>query len=264
MTISVNQRTYVGIASLQLKRKSDGVVLNWPQPQTFVLNTNIEQRIQEGRNAQGRKVRTGSYNAGEMPDLTIAYTYVQPEMISFNLGNQFASGTFDQFLPRTLEVTKNTYAGGAIGSIYNGITADDATAAASVTRDGISTALTRVADATFDPVTDDTWALGADGALQFADNLVAAQEVVTLLLPNSVTGIKLSDVLVGPHELYAFLVDTRNKITIFSATNVSPNLEGRSVDFGSEGMEISLFLNNPPGACRAFDVLATELSVECL
>ena len=264
MTISVNQRTYVGIASLQLKRKSDGVVLNWPQPQTFVLNTNIEQRVQEGRNAQGRKVRTGSYNAGEMPELTISYTYVQPEMISFNLGNQFATGTFDQFLPRTLEVTKNTYAAAAVGSIYEGITEDDATAAASVTRNGISTALTRVATASFDAETDDTWALGADGALEFANNLVTAQEVVTLLLPNSVTGIKLSDVLVGPHELYAFLIDTRNKVSIFSATNVSPNLEGRTVDFGSEGMEISLFLNNPPGACRAFEMLATELSVDCL
>ncbi len=266
MSIIVNNRTYVGISSLLMKRKTDGVVLTWPVPNTFVLNTNIEQRVQESRNAQGRRVRSGSYVAGETPDLTVSYSYIQPEMISFNTGNEQASGTFGTFVPRLLEVDRAEYAGDAAGFLFEGVTEDDANSSASVTRDGISTALTRQPYASFDgasPANDDSFALGADGALKFSDNLVTAGDVVAVLIPHSVTGIRLSDVLVGPHELYATLVDTRNKVSIFEATNVTPNLEGRSIDFGSEGMEISLFLNNPPGTCRSYNIINTELSVLC-
>ena len=264
MTIIVNNRTYVGISSLLMKRKSDNVVLTWPVPNTFVLNTNIEQRIQESRNSQGRRVRSGSYVAGETPDLTVSYSYIQPEMISFNTGNEQASGTFGTFIPRLIEVSQAAYPADATGFLFNGVTEDDATASASVTRAGISTELTRVAFAAFDGTTDDQWALGADGALAFSDNLVTAGDVVAVLVPSDVTGIRLSDVLVGPHEVYATLVDTRNKVSVFEATNVTPNLEGRSIDFGSEGMEISLFLNNPPGTCRSYNIINTELSVACL
>jgi hypothetical protein len=267
MTITVNQRTYVGISSLLMKRKSDNVVLTWPVPNTFVLNTNIEQRIQEGRNSQGRKVRTGSYVTGEMPELTISYSYIQPEMISFNTGNQQASGTFGTFIPRLLEVSRDSYAADATGFLLDGVAADAAGATASVTRLGVSVALNRQPFATFDgtsPANDDSFAIGADGALLFSDNLVTNRDVVAILIPNTVTGIKLSDVLVGPHELYATMIDTRNKVSVFEALNVTPNIEGRTLDFGGEGMEISLFVNNLPGECRAWNVLNTELSVNCL
>ena len=266
MTIIVNNRTYVGISSLLMKRKTDNVVLTWPVPNTFVLNTNVEQRIQESRNAQGRRVRSGSYVAGETPDLTVSYSYIQPEMISFNTGNEQASGTFGTFVPRLLEVAQASYPADGAGFLLNGVTVDDANAIGSVTRDGVSTALTRQPFASFDgasPANDDSYALGADGALLFSDNLVTNKDVVAILIPHSVTGIRLSDVLVGPHELYATLVDTRNKVSVFEATNVTPNLEGRSIDFGSEGMEISLFLNNPPGTCRSYNIINTELSVAC-
>lgn len=263
MTITINQRTYVGISSLLMKRKSDGVVLTWPVPNTFSLNTNIEQRIQEGRNAQGRKVRTGSYVVGEMPELNISYNYIQPEMISFNTGNQQATGTFDTSIPKLIEVAKAEYAGDATGFLFEGVTEDNAATAASVTRGGVSTALTREEFATFDGSVEDSFAIGADGALKFSDNLVAAREIVAILIPHNITGIRLSDVLVGPHELYATLVDTRNKVSIFEALNVTPNVEGRSLDFGGEGMEISLFLNNLPGDCRSWQITNTELSVAC-
>jgi hypothetical protein len=267
MTLSINNRSFVGIASLVLERQSDGVLLNWPVPQTFVLNTNIEQRIQETRSNQGRKVRAGSYVAGEMPELTISYSYIQPEMIGFTVGNQMAAGSFSTFIPKRLEVTKAAYSGAAAGELFNGIAADVAGSKASVTRDGLSASLTRVTYDTFvgtSPENDDTWALGADGALKFSANLVSAREVVTLLVPVSATGNGLSNILVGAHKLYATLINTLNKVTLFEAPSVTPNLEGRSVDFGGEGLEVQLFLNNAPGECRSWKIIDTEYTVSCI
>lgn len=270
MSIIVNQRSYVGVSNLIMKRISDGVVLSWPQPQTFVLDTGIEQRLTEGRNQQGRKVRTGSYAVGEMPTLSINYTYIQPELISFTVGNQFASGTFSSFLPKSLAVTQATYAGDAAGKLFNGVLETEAAAAlngavASITRNDLSVNLTYEDFTSFTGTTDDTFSVGDDGALKFSNNLVTEQALVTMLIPhNNLTGIKLSDVLVGAHELYATVVDSNNKVSLFEARNVTPNLEGRSVDFGSEGLELNLFVNNLPGTCGSWSMLALDATVDCL
>lgn len=263
MTIQINQRTYVGISALLMKRKSDGVVLTWPTPDTFVLNTNLEQKIQMGRNAQGQKVRTGSYIGGATPELSITYNYIQPEMISFSVGNEQATGTFATYIPKLLQVASASIAADATGFLLEGVSADDVNAVGSVTRDQLSTPLTRQAFASFDGQTDDSFALGADGALKFSDNLVTNQDMVALLIPHNLTGIKLSDVLVGPHELYATLVDNNNLVSVFEARSVKPNLEGRSIDFGGESLEMSLFLNNLPGECSAWNLISTSKRVAC-
>jgi hypothetical protein len=202
-----------------------------------------------------------------MPDLSIQYSYIQPEMIGFQIGNQMATGTFGTFAPRSLVVTKASYPAAAEGYLFEGVTADPVTAQGSVIRAGLSTPLTRTAFAAFagvSPANDDSFAVGADGALMFSDNLVTNRDVVMLLLPISIIGIRLSDILIGPHSLYATLVNTENKLTFFEAFSVTPNLEGRSVDFGGEGgMELGLFLNNPPGECRAFQITDSQIRVGC-
>jgi len=262
MTIAINTRTFVGISDLKIQRQSDGVVYSWPQPETFVLSTNVEQRVQTGRDTQGKMVRLNSYVGGEMPQLSIQYQYLQPEMVAFQIGKQLASGTFDTFVPRSLAVLRGEYSAAAAGFLYHGIDADDAAAlgaltgaSASVTRDGISTALDPQPYATFVAATDDTYAVGDDGALKFSNNLVANQELVTMLIPTAVTGARLSEVFVGPLRVFATLVDTRNRVTLFEAFNASADLEGRSIDFNSGSVEISLLLNNLPGTCGSWSII---------
>lgn len=261
MTIQIATRTFKGISNLNLTRLSDGVVLNWPAPDNFVLDLGIEQRVQFSRDAQGNRVRAGSYKAGENPSLSITYGFIQPEMIGFKIGQQVASQTLDTYIPYQVLVNKAEFAAGATGSILDGVAADPTTAAASVTRAGISTALTRQAYASFTAATDDTYAIGADGALKFSTNLVTAEEVVTLSIPYAgMTALALSDVVVGPHRLNARLVDNNNKVVLFESYNVTPNLEGGSVEFGGEQFDLSLFLNSAAG-CRSYQMIDTNLTV---
>lgn len=267
MTISINNRTFVGIAYLTLERLSDGVILTWPAPQNFVLNPGIEQVEQMGRDALGREVRTNTYVRAVKPELTVSYQYLQPEMIGYMVGEELISGTFDTSYPKLLTVTSATFAADTTGGILNGISAD-IDAKASVIREGsISTLLTRQPFATFtgtSPANDDSFAIGANGALKFSDNLVTNSDVVALLIPVSVTGTKISDVLVGEHRVYATLVDTQNQVVLFEAYNVEPNLNGRTINFGESSSEFSFYVNNPPGGCRAWNLVDTGKSVACV
>lgn len=264
--IEIANRSFVGLATLTMQRVSDGVIYNWPVPQSFNLATNIEIQQKETRTSQGRKSRAGSYVKGEMPELTISYTYIQPEMVGFQVGNQLATGTLDVGIPRYLEVTKNAYDGAASGFLFNGLAEDLVGVTASKLTDaGLSVSLTYSPYATFDEGVDDSFAFGADGALLFSDNLVANRDVVMLLAPATVTGNVLSETLVGTHRLYASLINDQNQVTLFKAENVTPNLEGTTIEFGGDGgMEIKLFLNNVPGSCRAWSMVETDIKVACI
>jgi hypothetical protein len=261
MTIQIATRTFKGISNLNLTRLSDNTVLNWPAPDNFVLDLGIEQRVQFTRDNTGNRVRAGSYKAGENPSLSISYGFIQPEMISFKIGTQFASQTLSTYLPHQVLVNKTSFAAGAVGTLFNGVVADDSKAIASKTVNGLSVALTQADFATFDGSVDDQFALGADGALKFSANLVATQEVVTVSIPADVTGLALSDVVVGAHRLNAKLVDNSNKAFLFEAYSVTPNLEGGSIEFGAENMDIPLFLNSSAG-CSSYNLIDTGLTVQ--
>lgn len=265
MTISIINRTFVGISELKLKRLSDGLLYNWPIPDNFSVQDNKEQKRQYTRNAQGRRVPANNYISGEDPVLTISYTHMQPEMIAFRVGNLFEEDTKNVFLNKTLEVTTNNFAGATTSAELGfGISADlTDTTASKVGSNGLSFPLVRAAYATFDPAVADTFAQGANGALKFSNNLVTAKEIISVQMPYTVTGLTIGDNLVGPHSVVATLVDTNNKVAIFYAPVATPNLDGAGFTPGGDAMEIPLFLNNPPGACRSWDLIYTNKEVRC-
>lgn len=264
MTIQIVNQSYKGISTLAITRLNDGVVYNWPSPETFTVAQNIEEKQQMTRNELGEKVRASTYKMGETPELNISYGFIQPEMISFRLGNQLASGTFDTAIPRQIQATATDIPADVTGGIYF-LAAEDADATASVTRNSISTQITRQPFATFDGTIADSYAIGLNGALKFSDNLVAAQEIVTIVTPVSgLTAVNISDLLVGPIEVRAKLVTSRNTVDLFETRSATVNLSGANFDFGGDGnSEIGLYLNNVPGRCRSWDLYSTENTVSC-
>lgn len=264
MTIQILNQSFKGISTLAITRLTDNVVYNWPSPATFNVASNIEEKIQMTRNELGEKARAGTYKMGEMPELTISYEYLQPEMIAYRLGNQLASGNFSTSIPRQVRVIAEDVPADAVTGIYGALTLD-AEAIASVTRNSVSVPLTRVDTASFVNTAEDTFAVGAEGALKFSANLVAANEIVTIVTPvSNLAATHISDLLVGPISVKAKLVTSRNTVTLFEAPNASVNLAGANFDFGGEGTsEIGLYLNNVPGTCRAWNMYNTPLVIQC-
>lgn len=259
MTIALNNRTFVGMNSLVIERLSDNVVYNFPVPQSFVVSPNNQQKVQLGRDQQGRTARLRSYIDGALPEMVITYSTMRPELISFAVGNRLVSGSYATHLPKLLQVTKEDYAAAATGYLGKGIVADAVTQASIIT-DNLSTALTQVAYAT-GPANPDEFSVGLDGALKFAPELIG--EIVAMSIPYTVTANAWGDLLLGDHSIRAALVDTENKVTFFEAPLATVNLEGTAISPGSEAMELKFFLNTPPGECRAFNVYETTLQVAC-
>ncbi len=119
--ILVHNRTYIGVAALAIRRLSDNVVYNFPPPVDFVIQTNVQERQQMGRNALGRMIRLNSFVAAEMPVLQIQYGQLTPELISFKTGLRLeelpTSASIATHYPKVLQVTKQTYSAAELGLV---------------------------------------------------------------------------------------------------------------------------------------------------
>lgn len=86
------------------------------------------------------------------------------------------------------QVTSGTYAAQTTGFQGFGALADDTNVVGYANDNGVLTALTRQPFATFAPGTANSFAVGANAALRFSDDLVAAKRSVGLTIPYPYTG----------------------------------------------------------------------------
>lgn len=265
MTIALNNRSFVGMATLTVERLRDGLVYNFPVPQNFVLIPNIQQKIQLTRDATGREARARTYVTGEQPELTITYQHMRPELISFAVGNELISGSYSTHLPKVLQVLQNNYAAAATGYLGKGVVADAVSSASYIdATTNASVALTQQPFASIDVATDTlSFAVGLDGALIFSDDVVALKPVVAISIPYTFTANAWGDLLQGDHRITATMVDTENTISIFQAPLCTVNLQGSQINTASDAFELKFYVNTPPGACRSYNLYETTLKVAC-
>lgn len=179
------------------------------------------------------------------------------------MGNQFEQATYPIEIARTLEITKTTYAGAETGFLGHGMVADQTNSVGAIREPGgLSIQLARVPYATSDwDALTNTFAQGQHGALKFSEDLIG--QVASFVMPHSVTGLALGDELIGEHKIVAHLADTQNRIWVFTATNVTINVEGAGFDPSAETLQLPFFLNLPPGGCRTWNLYSTNQKVKC-
>lgn len=262
MTISILNETFKGISELKVLRHKDNLLMHWPTPNNFVLQDTKEQRMQYTRDWMGRRTRANTYVVASDASLSISYSHVQPELLAFRIGTYFEEKTNDVYFVRSYTVTKDSYPAYATGAFGNGIVAD-ADAKASIKTAYSTEELTAQPYATFNGSTAKSFAVGANGAVKFSTDLVTNRETVSLMVPYTLTGLSIGDELVGAHSIVANLVTSENKVVVFTAFNVTPNLDGASIDPSAEGLEVPMFVNIVPGTCTSYQLTYTNKIVEC-
>ncbi|GAA6622893.1 hypothetical protein [Scytonema sp. NUACC26] len=263
MTIEKINRTIKGVAELKLLRLSDNAILHLPKPTGFTIDNAIDQRIQMTQNSQGETTRASSYIKGRMPTLRVVYSHLQPETLQFKIGNEFEPKTQKLNVVKDLLVTQALYAAVTdTARIGKNVVIDEPTQAA-ISRDNESVQLVQQPFSTFDGAVNDTFAVGAGFALKFSDNLVTAQETVSIVTSETFTGRGIADNLVGAHKIRASLITTNNEVIIFKADNLTPSFDGASIDSNAESVEIPFFINQVPGQCFPYEFFYTGKFVGC-
>lgn len=266
MTIELLNRTYVGASNATFLRLSDNLAMCFPPPQNVVLDPGEQVREMMTRNNLGKMTRAQTIPTGSLPVLNLSFGVMNAELIAFRLGRQLAAGSFATHWPYQLRVTQGEYAAKTTGYLGFGITADPTTARGSVIRSGVSTALTRATFADYATwrATDDQFAVGAEGALAFSDNLVTNNDMVTLLLPETLTGTRISGIPHGAMQFSCTLVDTEGTVSVLTVFSCQPNPANAAIDFSAENVELNMNVNNLPGTCDFFELVDTDMKVTCI
>jgi hypothetical protein len=265
MTIELLNRSFVGASNATFQRYFDDLVMSFPPPQSIVIDPGTQVREMMTRNNLGMATRAQTIPTGTMPVLNLSFGVMHTELIAFRMNRRMAAGTFATHWPYQLRVTKGTYAAKTTGYLGFAITAD-AEADGSVIRNGISTPLVQAdfADHATWKTTDDQFALGAAGALAFSDNLVANNDMVTLLLPETLAGNRISGLPGGAMKFSCTLVDTLGTVSQLTVHSCEPNPAAAAIDFSAESTELNMNVNALPGTCDFFEIIDTTLKVTCI
>lgn len=287
MSIEVHNRTYIGVSSLAIKRQTTTgsdpeLVYNLPVPSTFVLQTNVQEKQIMGRNKLGRSVRLRSVPISEMPVLQINYDHIQPELITFKVGLMQKSYTLDVHYPVILHVTKDTYQlseilptnsfGAAtpatdIEAVEGSYLPYDTPTATNIKSRKMTIGTSNDPDNVPSATQDALLILNNTGTpaalIKFAASMIG--QVVTLIFRlNNRQVLAFGNELIGDVSITAALVNTANKIDIFHAPSATISLENSQIQFGGDGgMEMTFYLNNPPGSCYSWNIYQTNMAVTC-
>lgn len=271
MTIANINRTFVGFSNATFRRLSDNLIIAFPPPSAVNLDPVEQIREQLTRNNLGKQARAQTFSTGSLPTLSMNYGQLNPEVIAFRLGRKLAvvTTTLATSWPYQLRVSAETYAAKAVGQLGRAIAADDVTYG-SVIRNGVSDPLTQAAfaDHATWKATPDQFGVGVNGALVFSTNLVTDNDVVTLLLPETLPdtagATRISALPAGAFEFKCTLVDTLGQISILTVYNCEPNPANAAIDFGAESVDIVMNVNAAAGTCNFFDITQTVLTVSCV
>lgn len=136
--------------------------------------------------------------------------------------------------------------------IFNFI-AVDALAVAAVKRFHLSIPLTRVAFATFDSTTDDTFAIGANGAIKFAENLIGSS--ITMEIPVTLPQIReLVEGVLPDYSVKASIVTTEGEQVLITIPQVSVSLENTGLSPFDTPREQQFKILKVPGQCAAYEI----------
>ena len=208
-------------------------------------NQGIQEQIINETNDRGEMIFSEAIVNQKAPTITLNYAKCTKEIWALKLGWKLENqAVTDALFCKTIRLDRATYPAAGVGVEGNGMTADQATSECFALIDGISTELTRQPFATFNAATANTFAQGANGAMKFSDDLVAARALVTpvFLYPAAAADVMADD----PFEQFELTLigvlteDRRKKPFELTFDNVEVNRQENSqIDFKASPMPLN-------------------------
>ena len=222
------------------------IILALPQSSGGVYQTGSENGEIEEINCRGVRVRGKIFESVSKPAFQLDFGAKTPELIGLKLNRRFAAaGTSTQYVVRNKFRVPSTglVAGSPAGSLANGMTADPVGAIGSYMNEyGVTEEMTYGGTYATD-ITEETttFAVGADGALKFSDDLQNAQ--VSIKYPVASQTVRtLGSTPYTQLEMFARLVSLDLSMTTWYAEDISIDSTG-DIALNEPSQQLTFFVN---------------------
>jgi hypothetical protein len=238
-----------------------GIIYVVPNPSKFALNTGITELKKQAASQLGVKVTSTTVISAEEPIITLSFATATAFVSGMIMGRKFALQSIASYVAKNnVLLTANSRAGATVAGLEGyGIVADVVGAKAAVFRANQNVALTYIAYSGFSPSgTTDSFAVGANGALLFSDNLVG--NPISYQIPLAAASrLALTADTAFDYNVKVFFLDLANRVSLFEATSVKPVL-GKTFDPSAESVDVELRVNYSGAFCApySFQYLTTN------
>ncbi|MGL5131166.1 MAG: hypothetical protein ACRC78_01500 [Planktothrix sp.] len=241
-------------------------VIMVPKPSTAVLSPNFTEKVKDSSSETGIVVEAFRYIESEKPTVTVNFPVLSTSVMEMKLGKKFAripsKGTFLYRSP--LLISQNIFPPATVGNDGYGVLVDaglsSGTGYAAVYNGTLQDQLVQVPIATFDPLVNDTFAIGADAELRFSNNIVGrlASVRVPLILNNV---FELGEDFLGQYELLmGYITIQEAEVVTFYARSSQVVLAG-DIDTNADTVAVTFSIQIL--GCRPYDLFYTGQTIKC-
>lgn len=249
-------KTIKGLADC-LITTTDGRRLVLPTAAGGVFNPGQEVQEIEGASRLGEMVTLDTYTSVRKPIIQLDFRQKNPTLIGMKLGQEFQVGSnvASRVFSNGFLVTRNTYAAATTGLEGFGMPADQTGSVAFVLNDDETvTALTRTAFSGFNPASANTFAQGADGAMQFSNNLIG--RYVAYDFPHTLaSALRLTEVAFNNFSMQLMTIMTDRSVLHWTFPSVSVQVEEGDINLVEPDMQISFRVQDDGSSCLPYSVV---------
>lgn len=233
-------RRWAGVAVAAFTDIATDLLRTFRTPTDFEIDAGIKTKTTEGSNNLGEKALLDRYVDSVMPEMTLTVQGCNTELFGYQIGKEVAkiTGSTEIITFRKQALTAQTPAVPIGGYGYD--IAIDAVGARGGAKlgGGLSVGLTQQPWASFVPATPLTFAIGANGAFKFSNDLVAARAYVTIRVPAIVDIYSLSEINIGFMKADVVLRSSDDSISLINIPTFQINPEGAKIQAASDSTQI--------------------------
>jgi hypothetical protein len=254
--VAVNQNIIKApglVTFTSLNPASNGIVIPMPNTATFSYNANIEVTEVPTNTVTGVTVRARLIETSANPEVTITLP-TTPIALAMAFNAEWEDATNQTiYITKQQTLTSNTIAAATSGNEGYGIAADAESKASYIDPADPSAVyeLTQVTYGTFNPaVTDDSFAVGANGAIKVSDNVVALAPMAQFRMPNVLTVRQFGESTFDTFKVEAKLIMVDLSIVQLTFPSLQVKPDSRAFDPSSGSVELVMAALNDGSTCN--------------
>jgi hypothetical protein len=232
-------RRWAGVAVAAFTDLNTDLLRTFRTPTDFEIDAGIKTKTTEGSNNLGEKSLLDRYVDSVMPELTLTIAGSSTEIFGYQIGKEVVKITGSSEI---LTFRKQALQGQTLPVPIGGYGYDIAIDA--VSRGGarlggdLSVGLTQQPWATFVPATLLSFAVGANGAFKFSNDLVTSRAYITVRVPAIVDVYSLSENNIGFMSADVVLRSSDDSVSRIFVPTFQINPEGAKIQAASDNTQI--------------------------
>jgi hypothetical protein len=261
---STYTKSYRGrVLDILIRRIADNSIIAGQPPNNLTIENGIAATMKTGVSGEGLETNVGVNRTEYKPTATLAFGRSNLQLLAFQQGYATRSLTAKIIVPLTQQALGAFYAPVPSGKRGFGVAVDTPTRGwIQDPETGLSVILAQQPFATFSPATPNSFAVGANFARKYSNDIVARRAFVSLAPTANLPVTTISEEELGYLEINAVMVNDDNTLDYLVIPTATVDPSGSGINPQENNLQVKLICA-AIGRCRGYDLYSSQEQLFC-